>query len=214
MKWSLKPLIKGKKDGPGLGKSVVGGADSFRSSGAGVGGGGAGGNNGGGVRSISQGDVDGEDGESRTPSITPPDASGGVAPDGEKEGAGDEGQQPSAETAGIASAPPFTVDATENGMGGEGEPDVRDGEYGEYGEGEKEGDGDWNGVAEGRSEAAADGSGDRQDNVFDDDSQEDADSLHASKTARIKSFADDPEGHGLGDIEGEWEGECALEGVN
>jgi len=50
--------------------------------------------------------------------------------------------------------------------------------------------------------------GRRQQDVFDEDGDSQADSVQASKTARTKSFADDPEGHALGDAdEADWDGE-------
>lgn len=48
--------------------------------------------------------------------------------------------------------------------------------------------------------------GRHQQGVFDEDGDSQADSLQASKTARMKSFADDPEAHVLGD-NAEWDGE-------
>lgn len=207
MKWPLKFPAKGKKEGPDGGKLAGLGVDSFRSlGGSGGGGGGTGSNNGGALRSNSGGEGDGETGDSRTPIVTPPDAKPEAGVNGEKEGGEEEILQPSTEAADIASAPPFTVDSTGNGGGGADDIDRVEADDREERERRKEEERDWGGMEDSRSEAAAEGEGDRQDDVFDDDSQEDADSLHASKTARIKSFADDPEGHVLGDMDGEWDG--------
>lgn len=206
MKWSLKFATKGKKDVPDGSKSVGTGVDSFRSAGAGGVERRGAGSNGGGLRSNLDGDGDVEVGDSGTPSVTPPDANGGAPPDGEKDGGDEVGQQPSTEAMRMTSAPPFTVDSTGNGGGSAGEVGgpVEDGDEPV----ENEEDDDLDEEEDDRSDAVADGGDDRQDDVFDDESQEDADSLHASKTARIKSFADDPEGHTLEDVDADWEGEC------
>lgn len=99
------------------------------------------------------------------------------------------------------SAPPFTV--ANGGQEGEGEDWERDVD-----------DDSRSGGADGRGGAGDGDGGGHQDDVFDDDSQrdgEDADSVVVSKTARNNSFADDPEGHALGDADADdWEGECPL----
>lgn len=200
MKWALKFTTKGKKEGVPDASNSVGTAavDSFRNGGGGSQGGGAGQ---GGFRSSSDGDeehdhlereageIDGSN-NSRTPIVTPPDANGetgGAA--GEKESSQAEAEN--------NSAPPFTVDSQV--VGAEGGEDEDGEDYRQEGEGEE----DW---VEMDADGVGGNGGDRQDDVFEDDSQEDADSLHASKTARMKSFADDPEAHVLGDTDAEWDG--------
>lgn len=127
----------------------------------------------------SEGEAEQEDEDSRTPIVTPPDANGVGGAEGEKGG-----EEPPAD----GSAPPFTVDGSR-----EGAEDGADPKY----------------DVDERRDVQAD-RGDRADDqrdVFDDDSQEDADSLHASRAARMQSFADDPEGHALGDPDADWDGE-------
>lgn len=209
MKWALKFTTKGKRDGsggPDSGKPYNHQADSFRNGGGSSGGGGGvGGEGQGGFRSSSDGegeennrehDLKEEQGaegstNSRTPIVTPPDANGEGSRAGtaEKEG----------RLAGHSSAPPFTVDSAGRRTRVEGEK--QDENYPEARAGD-----DW-------IEMDGEGGGDRlgerrQDGVFDDDdSPDDADSLHASKTARIKSFADDPDAHNLEDNHADWDGE-------
>ena len=194
MRWSLKFTAKGKKDGSGTGpgKSYQGAADSFRN-GVGTAG----------HQSFRSGsDVDrsdrdndrhresgANDSNSRTPIVTPPDANGG----GRAESGQSKLAEPGQETEGHNSSPPYSAG--------------REGAVGEGGNGgETEGDGQQR--LEDMDESPRRVGGDNQDDVFDDESQEDADSLHASKTARMKSFADDPEAHALGDLGADWDGEA------
>lgn len=219
MKWALKFSTKGKGagGGPDAGKAYPGSSSgNFRNGGGGGLGGdtnGARGGEAGVFRSSSDGEGPGgeyyedqglEPGQERdTPIVTPPDAAnggggrgaasrggGGGGPDaqhhqrgGEKyEGPGDENSSATYEEDDEhnngSSAPHFTVDSAGRQQR-EGEEEGEDMDY----EDER-----------------------RQQDVFDEDGDSQADSLQASKTARMKSFADDPEAHVLED-NAEWEGE-------
>ena len=229
MKWALKFSTKGKGagGGPDAGKPYQGSSGSnnnFRNGGAGGdngarGGGGAG--DGGAFRSSSDGEGPGgeyydeddgpEQGQERdTPIVTPPDAANGGRGRGAAGGGGGQGGGPDAHQRGEkyeasgdehssatydeeaehhngSSAPHFTVDSEGRRQRG-GEEEVEEGE-------EEEGE-------EMDYEDARHG----QQGVFDEDGDSQADSLQASKTARMKSFADDPEAHELED-NAEWDGE-------
>ena len=196
MKWALKFTTKGK--GSGDAKKSYQGANSFRNGGESGGGGQQGG-----FRSSSDGEGDyGQDNErelepgvdgsstSRTPIVTPPDANGGGGGGAQPQAPGEKEGGESAIREGQNSAPQFTVDsAVRRGAPGEGD---LDGEWDEMDEGE-----------------GGDAGVDPQADVFDDDSQ-DADSLNAGKAARMKSFADDPEGHALEDRDADWDGKTFL----
>lgn len=208
MKWALKFSTKGKGagGGPDAGKSYRDGSNG--------GGGGLAAGGEGAFRSGSDGEEAGgeyyedeglDPGQERdTPIVTPPDAvnggggrgaAGAGGPDrqhrergGEKyeQGPGDENSSATYEGEDEhnngSSAPHFTVDSAgrpqRGGLGGE------EGEEMDY-EDERQ----------------------QQQGVFDEDGEDSqADSLQASKTARMKSFADDPEAHALGD-NAEWDGE-------
>lgn len=204
MKWALKFSTKGKGaagGGPDAGKAYQG-SRNFRN------GGGPGGDNtngDGGAYSDREGEGDEyyedealEPRQEDTPVATPPDAvnggrgsraaGGGGGPDeqiGEKyEAPGEENSSATYEEGedqiNGSSAPHFTVDSAGRQQRGEGE--------------------------EGEEEMNYDDADGRQEDVFDEDGDSQADSLQASKTARMKSFADDPEAHALGD-NAEWDGE-------
>lgn len=195
MRWSLKFSTKGKRDGggPGAGKSYQG-TDSIRNGVGTVGGTGHQSSNaerGDPKEDHERGGTGVGESDSRTPIVTPPDANGGERAEAVENKA--EAGQAQAER--HQSAPPFTVDST----GREGA--VEEGEDGVEGEASGQ-----QSLAE-MDEALERTGGDNQDDVFDDDSQEDADSLQASKTARIRSFADDPDAHVLEDSGAEWDGE-------
>lgn len=104
--------------------------------------------------------------------------------------------------------------SNDNGFGAEENCELEDEGDGEDGWGDMDGENELAEARRGRGQG-----GRHQDDVFDDDSQEDqgdrgeeddeeegdADSLHAAnKMARIRSFADDPEGHNPN--EGDWDG--------
>lgn len=222
MKWALKFSTKGKGagGGPDAGKPYNQQPNSFRNGGAGGGAGDTAAARDGGFRSGSDGeggplggeyyeDGDGlEPGQERdTPILTPPDAvnggggrgAEGGGPDSQHQQRGEKDQYQALPADGEGSS--ATYEGEDNNIGGSSAPHftVEDSESRQQ---RREGEGE---------EMDYEDSRHQQQGVFDEDGDSQADSLQASKTARMKSFADDPEAHELED-NAEWDGEGTKSG--